>query len=82
MKKKEKEMKYENEQMNEEEARGLRNVKVASAFIVIICLVGFLAITYFTGYIGDMFGKTGENIALGVIGLLLIFALYKNNKNL
>ncbi len=69
-------------QVTEEEAKGFRNVRVASVFIVILSLVAFLIITYFTGFIGEQFGKVGETIALGIVGLLLIFALYKNNKEL
>lgn len=73
-------MKFENKQYDEEEARGLRNVRIASVFIVIFCLVAFLLISYFTGFIGEKYGKLGENISLGIIGLALIFALYINEK--
>lgn len=63
-----------------EEAKGIKGIKWASLIIVAMALIAFIIIVYFTDLIGVKYGKTFENLALGVVALGLIIAWYFNNK--
>ena len=72
--------KVNQENQEEKEDKGILNVKKVSAYIVILSLIAFLIIVYFTDLIGEKFGDSFENLALGGVALLLIVAWYFNNK--
>lgn len=63
-----------------EEDKGRIFVKWASFIIVAMSLIMFLIIVCFTDIMGVKYGKTFENISLGVIAFALIIAWYFNNK--
>ena len=50
--------------------------------IIVVVLIAFALIVSFTGILGTYFGKTVENMALGVIALILLIVLLidKNKK--
>lgn len=48
--------------------------------IVISILFGFSLIIWATDSVGASFGKTGENIALGLVAVVLIIGLIKAKK--
>lgn len=52
-------------------------MKKISFTIVMIITIAFIAILYFTGNIGQYFGKYAENISLAAIGVILIVMLVK-----
>lgn len=64
--------------MDEQEYRGkYRKLSIA---VVIIVLLLFLIILYATDLVGEYLGKTGENIALGVVALVLAAMLIRTKK--
>ena len=52
----------------------------ASLGIVIAVLFGFCLILWAADSVGAGFGKTGENIALGVIAVILVVGLIRARK--
>ena len=52
----------------------------ASIGIVIAVLFGFCLILWAADSVGTGFGKTGENIALGVIAVILVVGLIRARK--
>lgn len=49
--------------------------------IVIAVLFGFCVILWATDAVGASFGKTGENIALGIIAIVLFWGLIRTRRN-
>lgn len=67
------------DEMDEQEYRGkYRKLSIA---VVIIVLLLFLIILYATDLVGEYLGKTGENIALGVVALVLAAMLIRTKKD-
>lgn len=55
----------------------MKNTEIA---IVISILFGFCLILWATDAVGASFGKLGENIALGLVAIVLIIGLIKAKK--
>lgn len=67
------------EPINEEQKRGL--ARKASIGILLVVFFLFAGVVLFTGFLGNLFGKTAENIALGIVAVFLILLLYKSRKS-
>lgn len=73
------EEKKEEKLLNDEEER--HAVRHASVAIIIVVLAIFAGIVWFTGILGNFFGRSAENIVLIVIAVILAVMLYKSKRS-
>lgn len=79
MKQEEKEF-LEEETFSQETADRSKGVKLGIAVFLAVLLI-FAGILVITGALGSVFGKAAENIALGVVAVILVFLLIKSKRS-
>lgn len=68
----------ETNETNEEESK--KNRFKVNLAILLVVIVMFGGIMLLTGFVGELFGKTTENIVLGAVACILAVMLWQTNK--